>query len=299
MNKSFLLTETNTITDMINHPALADFGEHLLPRAQDKESHLLLQDVGRLMPWHSHIMPQVIVQAVNCMITDSMAGKKVFYHFYEEQSKKTRTGLFYFRGKEGAPFALICPGGGFVYVGSLHEGFPLAEVINQKGYNAFVLQYRTGDEMTACEDMAAALSWIFENAESLGISTAGYSVWGGSAGARMAADLGSLGAAAFGGKDIPRPAAVIMAYTGHGRYTENDPPTFTVVSSDDPIASAYVMEKRINCLKQAGIPTAFHVYHHAGHGFGTGKGTDAENWMDLAVHFWQEQINKSISNRNN
>lgn len=32
MNTSFLLTETNTIADMIHHPALAEFGEHLLPR---------------------------------------------------------------------------------------------------------------------------------------------------------------------------------------------------------------------------------------------------------------------------
>ncbi len=111
--------------------------------------------------------------------------------------------------------------------------------------------------------------------------------------------LGSFGAATFGGKDLPRPTAVIMAYTGHGQYTENDPPTFAVVSSDDTIASAYIMEKRINCLKEAGIPTEFHLYHHADHGFGTGKGTVAENWMDLAVRFWQEQINNSISNRNN
>lgn len=231
---------------MIYHPALADFGVHLLPKPEDVQSHLLLRDVDRLMPWHSHISPQVVVQAVNRLITDSMAGKKVFYSFYEEENKKAHTGLFYFRGKEGAPFALICPGGGFVYVGSLHEGYPLAEGISQKGYNAFVLQYRTGGEMTACEDMAAALSWIFENAEHLGITAAGYSVWGGSAGARMAADLGSFGASAFGGNDILRPAAVIMAYTGHSRYTENDPPAFAVVSSDDPIASAYAMENELS-----------------------------------------------------
>lgn len=291
MNKTDLLNETNAISDMVNHPALMDFGVHLLPRPEDKQSRLLLRDVGYLMPWHSHVQPQVVVQAVNRLITDSLAGKKVFYSFYEERSEKDRTGLFYFRGKKGAPFALICPGGGFVYVGSLHEGFPPAEVLSQKGYNAFVLQYRTGDEIIACEDMAAALSWIFENAESLEVSTCGYSVWGGSAGARMAANLGSYGAAVFGGKDIPRPAAVIMAYTGHGRYTENDPPTFAVVSSDDPIASARIMKKRIDCLKELGIPAEFHLYYHAGHGFGTGKGTDAENWMDLAVHFWEQQLN--------
>lgn len=46
----------------------------------------------------------------------------------------------------------------------------------------------------------------------------GYSLWGGSAGARMAAWLGSYGPAAFGEDDLPRPGAVIMHYPGlpHG-----------------------------------------------------------------------------------
>ena len=40
----------------------------------------------------------------------------------------------------------------------------------------------------------------------------------------MAVDLGSYGPAAFGGEQVPRPAAVVMGYTGHTRYTESDPP---------------------------------------------------------------------------
>lgn len=116
----------------------------------------------------------------------------MFYSFYDAPQKQRYTGLFFFRGKKGAPFALICPGGGFAYIGSLHEGFPLAEELSRMGYNAFVLQYRTGGEAVACEDMAAAVSWIFAQADTLGVSTKNYSVWGGSAGARMAANLGLL-----------------------------------------------------------------------------------------------------------
>lgn len=156
------------------------------------------------------------------------------------------------------------------------------------GYNAFVLQYRTGGEVVACEDMAAAVSWIFAQADTLGVSTQNYSVWGGSAGARMAANLGSYGASALRGQNVPRPAAVVMAYTGHSHYTNDDPPTFAVVSSDDPIASPHVMKRRIDSPKHAGINAEFHLYHHAGHGFGTGTGTDAEGWMEKAVHFWEQ-----------
>ena len=288
MRRNIYLTESTSIKDMVNHPAFSGFGEHLLPRPQDAASDLPLREVGRLMPWHSHIQPTVVLQAINRMISDFNTKKKVFYSFYDAPQKQRYTGLFFFRGKKGAPFALICPGGGFAYIGSLHEGFPLAEELSRMGYNAFVLQYRTGGEAVACEDMAAAVSWIFAQADTLGVSTKNYSVWGGSAGARMAANLGSYGASAFGGQNVPRPAAVVMAYTGHSRYTNDDPPTFAVVSSDDPIASPHVMKRRINSLKHAGINAEFHLYHHAGHGFGTGTGTDAEGWMEKAVHFWEQ-----------
>jgi len=238
------------------------------------------------------VRPDIVTAALNRMIDDAMTGKTVFYPFHAERAKQERTGLFYYRGKPGAPFALIFPGGGFSYVGSLHEGFPLAEVLSRKGYNAFVLHYRTGGPTVAYEDMGAALSWIFRHAEELEVSTQGYSLWGGSAGARMAADLGSYGAAAFGGKYIPRPATVVMGYTRHERYTKNDPPTFAMVSQDDPIASPRVMERRIAALNAAGVDTEFHLYRHAGHGFGVGTGTDAEGWMELAVRFWEQQLTK-------
>lgn len=294
MGKPVWLTESDTIADMVNHPAFAGFGMHLVPRPQDSQSDLPLREVRQLMPWHSQVRPDLVTAALNRMIGDVMIGKTVFYPFHAERGKRERTGLFYFRGRPGAPFALIFPGGGFAYVGSLHEGFPLADVLSRDGYNAFVLHYRTGGPTVAYEDMAAALSWIFRHAEKLETSTHGYSLWGGSAGARMAADLGSYGAAAFGGDRVPRPATVVMAYTGHTRYTENDPPTCAVVSQDDPIASPHVMERRIAALNAAGVDTEFHLYRNAGHGFGVGTGTDAEGWMELAVRFWEKHLTNKV-----
>lgn len=294
MDEPAWLTESDTIADMANHPAFAGFGVHLVPRPQDAQSDLPLREVGRLMPWHSHVRPDMVTAALNRMIDDATTGKTVFYPFHAEREKRERTGLFYFRGRPGAPFALIFPGGGFAYIGSLHEGFPLAEVLSREGYNAFVLHYRTGGPAVAYEDMAAALSWIFRHAEELEASTQGYSVWGGSAGARMAADLGSYGAAAFGGDSVPRPATVVMAYTGHDRYTERDPPTFAVVSEDDPIASPRVMERRIAALNAVGVDTEFHLFRNAGHGFGVGTGTDAEGWMEFAVRFWEKHLTNKV-----
>lgn len=203
-NMQTYLCEDNTVGDMVNHPNLAAFGRHLLPGTQAPMD-LPLRHVGRLMPWHSHVQPGVVLDAVNRIIADEASGKRVFFSFHTDAAKRAATGLFFFRGRKGAPFALICPGGGFAYVGSLHEGCPLALDLSRRGYNALVLQYRTGGEARACEDMVAALAWIFDHAKDLGVETRGYSVWGGSAGARMAADLGSYGSARLGGRLLPGP----------------------------------------------------------------------------------------------
>ena len=147
-------------------------------------------------------------------------------------------------------------------------------------------------EGVACEDLAAAITFIFEHVDELGVSTDCYSLWGGSAGVRMAAYLGSYGPEAYGGEDLPRPGAVIMQYTGHTDYTENDPPTYACVGENDGIANWHTMEQRIENLEADGIETEFHHYPDLQHGFGLGIGTSAEGWIDDAVDFWQEQIGK-------
>lgn len=288
------LTTSSRISDILNHPAFAGFARLLLPwddRAYDAE--MRLSHISVLLPYHSHVVPAVVVSALNRMIDDAGQGKPVFFDIYTEAQKrlepsKRHAGLFFFRGKPGAPFAIIAPGGGFAYVGSVHEGFPYAVDINQQGYNAFVLKYRAGHgAKVATEDLVAAITYIFDNAAALGVSIQGYSVWGSSAGARMAASIGSHGVAAFGSKPLPKPATVVMAYTGHADASSDEPPTFVVVGEHDGIAPPAIMERRVAALRRAGIPVDYHKYPDLGHGFGTGAGTPAEGWVLEATRFWQ------------
>lgn len=220
--KAAPLSANSSIRDILNHPAFSGFGRRILPwddRSYDEN--MPLADIGSLLPYHSHVNPETVVGSLNRMIDDAAKGRTVFYDLYTEAQKradptKEQTGLFFLRGKPGAPFAVIAPGGGFAYVGSVHEGFPYAVEISSKGYNAFVLKYRAGQGGTvATQDLAAAISYIFENADTLAVETQGYSLWGSSAGARMAASIGSHGVARFGGKDLPQPSAIVMAYTAH------------------------------------------------------------------------------------
>lgn len=291
------LNTDDSIRDLLGHPAFAGFARLLLPwdgRRYDQA--MRLSDIGSLLPYHSHVDPETVVTALNRMIDDVNSGHAVFYSFYSEEQKREQparenTGLFFFRGKPNAPFAVISPGGGFSYVGSVHEGFPYAAEISARGYNAFVLRYRAGyGGAVATEDLAAAISYIFRNAKALGVGTRDYSLWGSSAGARMAAAIGSRGVAAHGGDMLPKPSAVVMAYTAHSDYSSAEPPTFVVVGEQDAIASPSSMEGRIAALRGAGTEVEYHKYGNLGHGFGPGTGTSAEGWIADAVRFWEKFI---------
>lgn len=296
------LDSSSTIRDVLNHPALAGFGRLILPwddRRYDEK--MPLSEIGALLPYHTHVNTPDVVTALNRMIEDASSGKAIFYNFYPEDQKweqpaKANTGLFFFRGRHGAPFAVVCPGGGFSYVGALHEGFPYAIRISDSGYNAFVLRYRVGHGGTfATRDLAAAISYIFRNAKTLGIRTDGYSVWGSSAGARMAASIGTHGVSFYGGDALPKPIAVVMAYTAHSEYSSDDPPTFVVAGERDGIAPPYIMERRIASLRRSGTPVEYHRYNDVEHGFGPGTGTSAEGWIEHAIRFWERLTNKSNS----
>jgi acetyl esterase/lipase len=293
------LSPRSTIGDIVSHPSFAGFGHLILPRdGRSYDESLPLTRIGSLLPYHSQVDPEVVASALNRVVDDVGDGKTVFYRFYTEaqtaeQPARAHTGLFFLRGRPGAPFAVICPGGGFSYVASVHEGFPHAVVISRRGLNAFVLRYRAGHGGTvATQDLAAALSYIFRNADRLGVGTEGYSLWGSSAGARMAAAIGSLGAARYGGDDLPRPSVVVMAYTGLRHHSSDDPPTFVVVGDRDGIAPPAVMQRRVEALRRSGTAVEYHEYEGVGHGFGLGTGTSAEGWVLEAIRFWERSIRR-------
>jgi acetyl esterase/lipase len=291
------LTVGHRVRDIVKHPAFNGFGEHLLPWADNARYYdTRLAEVGSLMPYHSHVDAEVVVSALNSLIDEADSGKTLFYDFYTERQKKEDpdkklTGLFFHRGKPGAPFAIVCPGGGFSYVGSLHEGFPLAREISRKGLNAFVIRYRVS-ELGATEDLAAAVSYVFRNSETLGVDTRGYSLWGCSAGARMVGNIALRGVAGYGGDDLPRPATAVIAYTGQASVSGDFPPTFINVSEDDRIVNAATVEQRVRDLKKARVEVEFHKYKNVGHGFGLGVGTEAEGWIGQAIAFWNSHISK-------
>lgn len=287
-------TADTKVWDVIDDPAFKGYGRLIFPADRSIDTNQTLSEVGSILAYYTYVNTDRTVEIVNYMKTKAEAGEQIFYDIYTDEEKaadpaKKNTGLFFFRGNSGAKFAIVNAGGAFVYVGAMHDSFPHALELAKKGYNAFALIYRPGAE-TAPEDLARAIAFVHEQADELEVDTADYSLWGGSAGARMAAWLGSYGTAAFGEAAYPRPAAVIMQYTGLSEVNGNEPPTYACVGTSDGIASYRIMQNRINQIKANGTDAEIEIFDNLPHGFGLGEGTIAEGWIDHAVTFWENQM---------
>ena len=298
------ITVDTKIGDVIDHPAFQGKGNLLFPWDDRLRNHpeKTMRYAPRLHLWHSHMDPQQMVDGVNRLIDDVSDGKQVLYDIYDQEEKardpeKQNTGLFFFRGDPGAPFGIICPGGGYYYVGSLHTGFPVAMELNKHGYNAFVLNYRVGDyilgEYKCNEDLIRAAHFILEHAGELEVCPEDYAIGGESAGARITSNVCYGEAGVKRPEELLHPAAAIIAYVffeGHPDFQPDDPAAYFIIGGRDHLVRQRDVTDRYEEMKSAGIPAVCRVFPTAPHGFGLGTGTEAEGWIDDAVAFWEQNM---------
>ena len=112
------------------------------------------------------------------------------------------------------PFIFLVPGGGFMNVWSLTEGWPVADQFNRLGYHVFVLTYQvdTGDNLMKknMEDFARALKLIREKAGHFHVQGDKYITCGFSAGGYLICLWNTkMGYPAFG---MPKPQACFPVY---------------------------------------------------------------------------------------
>ena len=130
------------------------------------------------------------------------------------------------------PYVLVIPGGAFNRQWGFIEGQAIAAALNEMGYTAFVLYYRTKQEPLMpkpIEDMHRAVAYIEEHAASFRIQKGHYMIGGFSAGACLAQEIasdnfgyasrpavikaGSAGQISWKPEAIPAPEAIFLAYT--------------------------------------------------------------------------------------
>ncbi len=287
------ITGNTKLSDIMVDPVFKGFGRLIFPADPMYFTGNRLNELR--LTWYGPLDTDKTVEILR-YFKDQAAQRQIFYRLYTDEEilrepEKRDVGLFFFRGRPDEKTAICCAGGGFAYVGAMHDSFPHALELSKRGYNAFALIYRPGAK-AACEDLARAIAFLFRNADALGITPSEYSLWGGSAGARMTAWVGTHGTEAFGEKRYPRPAAAIMQYTGLQEVTGQEPPTYSCVGTSDGIAPWRVMEQRTCALRASGIDAEIDVFPGLPHGFGLGEGTIAEGWIGRAVDFWEAHCKK-------
>ena len=280
------------IGDVINDPVFDGYGRLLFPLQRNYMQGATLGTMR--LSWYTNICPTQTVAIVNVLQERAAAGERIFYDIYTEEEKaadpgKADTGLFFFRGRPGAKGAILCAGGGFRYVGAMHDSFPQALALSRRGYNALALIYRPGSR-TAPGDLARAVAFLHECRDELAVDADGYSLWGGSAGACLAAMVGAQGTARFGAGAYPRPAAVILQYTSFVDQGGAEPPTYCCAGAEDGAGLQRRMRERVEALRARGVDAEIEIFPGLGHGFGLGTGTVAEGWLDRAAEFWMRQI---------
>ena len=286
---------------IMNHPALEGLGEEVLPLGND-----LLRTVTG--PWKLKIMipflgkhEETVVGGLNYAIDMAEAGKTEFLSYYDDAAKaadpaKEDTGLLYYKTAEGAPFVVVAPGGGFTMLGVASSAYPYAKPLQDGGYNVFVLEYRVGvyegevDKLPAsdraAEDMVAAVSYILEHADALGVSKENYVVLGSSAGGQVTARY--CAEAEYAKLGIPAPRACLMLYPANCQrydYTGCTVPMYITVCADDPQIDVAGLDTAVETMEAAGMTVSYHKFPTGGHSFGVGVGTPAEGWMERAIDF--------------
>ena len=295
------VTANSSFNYIMDHPALEGLGENVLPLGGE-----LVRKVTS--PWKLKIMipflgkhEPTVVGGINYAIDMAQAGRTDFVSFYTDADKsadpaKEETGLFLYRAdEENAPFAVVVPGGSFTMLGVASSAWPYAEPLIDAGYNVFVLKYRVGayegeeDKYPAsdraAEDMEAAVSYILNNAEALGVGS-DYIVIGSSAGGQVTARFCAE-------TEISAPAACIMLYPANCErydYTGCTVPMYITVCEDDPKINVAGLDEAVLKMEAAGMTVSYNKFETGGHSFGIGVGTPAEGWMERSLEFAAEYI---------
>jgi len=309
---------------IVKNPYLVDDRDLILPFAGGLLkvffNGLSLERLGKMIKtWN----PQSIANGLNAIIAHKKSGVQVRHDFWNDQAKtadptRKGTGMLFFPAATKAPFVLVCPGGAYMSVASIVEGFPVAAALNRMGYSAFVMTYRTVKNSFPKPqyDLAQAVHYILDHANELNVERDGYAVCGFSAGGHLAASFGSdnLGYLEF---DLPAPRSLILAYPviSMGKMTHaisrkmllgksptaeqiketsveahvhaGYPPTYIWHCNHDNTVDFQNSVLLSQALEKAKVAHFLKEVDGTAHGWGLAEGTAADGWLDKAVKFWQ------------
>ncbi len=223
------------------------------------------------------------------------------------------------------PYIFLVPGGGFVNVWSLTEGWPVAAQFNRLGYHVMILTYQVDGEYGLLEknmeDFARAFRLIRENEAHFHVQAGRYITCGFSAGGYLVCLWNTKkGYPAF---HWPKPQAVFPIYPvttlrqdiRYGSpdpedalrlygcsleearksdyeildHAEGFPPCALFLADDDGLVNPDNSRLLAEALKEHSTPCRLEIGPYGGHGFADGTGMCMAGWTERAVRWAESQ----------
>ena len=325
--------EFNTLGDLLSNPKIRPIAQDAIRRRKLKEEELWNMTLSQLK--EEHFFSGEINNGIRRLYEAADSGDW-YYPLYSEEEcaeNEARKGvsLVWFPSADpeadNRPFMLVVPGGGFVNVWNLTEGWPIAEQFNRYGYHAFILTYQVGEDTEDglltknMEDFARALKLIREKKEHFHVQADRYITCGFSAGGYLICLWNTkMGYPAFA---LPKPQASFPVYPvvsmkddgedaepgddlwlfgcSHeeamqkefeiSEHVETFPPCAIFVTAGDELVDPENSKMLDRALKALQIPSKLEIGLEGGHGFADGSGMCMAGWTERAVK-WFESLQK-------
>lgn len=233
----------------------------------------------------------------------------------QDTSAKAPTLTVYFPQNPNGMAIIACPGGGYAYLASRHEGHDMAAWMNTQGILYAVLAYRmpNGDHTIPLSDAQAAITQVRTHASEWHLDPNLIGIMGSSAGGHLASTLATHYASATTRPDFqillypvitmhpgithagsrenllgPNPTQELeQLFSNETQVNANTPPAFLMLSSDDNVVPPANSIDYFTALQQHGVPVTMHIYPYGGHGWGFGDSfgykrswtADLEKWL--------------------
>ena len=215
-------------------------------------------------------------------------------------------------GKANGASVVICPGGGYGFLATEHEGKDVADWLNSLGVTGVMLKYRLGPKYAhpaPLQDAQRAVRTVRSRAKEWGLDPKRVAILGFSAGGHLAStaathfDAGKADASDPIDRESCRPDLAILVYPvvalatpfGHSgslknllgekpskeqveelsnerQVTKETPPTFLAHTNADAGVPAENSLLFALALRKAGVPVELHLFEKGQHGLGLGIG---------------------------
>lgn len=324
-----------TLKELLESPVISEIAPDAISKwdlSKEEFYNWTLQEIKDKMGW------KTLAKGFTGLFDVANKGS-YYYKLYSEEEcadypAKRNANIVYFPCDDAQanqkPFILLIPGGGFVNVWNLTEGWPVAKIYNELGYNVFILTYQVGVEATAVkamDDIARAMKIISDKKDEFGVNPDCYITCGFSAGGYITCLWNTeVGYPKF---NINKPKACFPIYpvtsyrimaaeewedgkdkdkfarSGVGvdmeaacnscfeipEHVEGFPATALFLAAGDTLVAPEHSKMLAEALRKANIPCRLEIGPTGGHGFADGVGMCMEGWPERAIH-WYESNNR-------